>query len=117
MLLSIIARGRAAGYTLKLPTEEKYLKRRNINTRNVNIEIEEAKKWGANLVLPARGMIGNQIFRTILYLGGGKNYFCPTIFSGKGVYADNSRNEKDWFYHLIFAQYLANYKNYERQSD
>lgn len=85
-----------------------YLKSKGIKVKNVNIEIESAEKWGANILLPARGNIGNQIFRSLLFLGGAKNYFCPTIFNNGLCYEDNSRKEKDFFYHLLFAQFLAN---------
>jgi predicted methyltransferase MtxX (methanogen marker protein 4) len=78
-----------------------------IEARNVHIEIEKAKDWGATLLVPARGTIGNQIFRGVVYLGGGKNYLTPTYFPSGGIYEDASRNEKDWFNHLVFASYLA----------
>lgn len=85
----------------------KKLESMGIEAKNVHIEVEKAVEWGATLLVPARGAIGNQIFRGVLYLGNGKNYITPTYFPGKGIYEDNSRNEKDWFPHLIFASYLA----------
>jgi len=84
----------------------KHLEEKGIEAKNVNVEIEKAIEWGANLILPARGTIGNQIFRVLYYLCGGKNLASPTLFKKDTQYIgyeDNSRNETDWFPHLIFA--------------
>ena len=87
----------------------KHLKSLGYYAENVNIEIERAVKF-ANLVIPARGTIGNQIFRAIAYLSHGKILACPTYFPGKLIYEDDSRNEKDWYPHILFAAALANMK-------
>lgn len=86
----------------------KYLNKKNIEAKNVHIEIEKAMEWGANVVLAARGAIGNQIFRVLYYLCKGKIYCCPTIFPSKGIYEDNSRNETDWYPHFVVAAAYAN---------
>jgi len=44
-----------------------------------------------------------------MFFGNGKNKLTPTIFS-KGSYEDNSRNEVDWYPHILFACALANGK-------
>jgi predicted methyltransferase MtxX (methanogen marker protein 4) len=87
----------------------KHLKSLGYTAENVHIEIERAMEF-ANLVLPARGTIGNQIFRAIAYLSKGQILASPTIFPGKLVYEDNSRNEQDYYPHIIFAAALANMK-------
>ena len=87
----------------------KHLKSLGYYAENVNIEIERAVKF-ANLVIPARGTIGNQIFRAIAYLSKGKILACPTYFPGKLIYEDDSRNETDWYPHILFAAALANMK-------
>lgn len=86
-----------------------HLKYLGYSAKNVHIEIEHAVEF-ADLIVPARGTIGNQIFRAVLYLGKGKNIASPTIFPGKLIYEDNSRNEKDWYPHVVFAAALANMK-------
>jgi predicted methyltransferase MtxX (methanogen marker protein 4) len=88
----------------------KHLTEKGIEAKNVHIELELAKEWGANVLLPARGTIGNQIFRAMYYLGRGKVILCPTILTKEHIYEDDSRNERDFYTHLIFAQALANEK-------
>ena len=80
----------------------KHLAEQNIEAKNVHIEIENAVQW-ANIIMAANGTIGNQIFRAVMYLSGGKNLACPTIFSGHGFYEDDSRNEEDWYPHIVGA--------------
>jgi predicted methyltransferase MtxX (methanogen marker protein 4) len=87
----------------------KHLKDQDIEAKNVHIEIENAITW-ANLIIPSNGTIGNQIFRAVIYLGKGKLLACPTIFPKVGMYEDDSRNEKDWFPHLIAASAWASFK-------
>lgn len=89
----------------------KHLKEKGIEAKNVHIEIEKAVEWSANLILPARGNIGNQIFRVLYYLCGGKIYACPTLFKKDDQYIgyeDDSRNETDWFPHIVFASSWVN---------
>ncbi len=85
----------------------KYLQNLGYQARNTHIEIESAVGW-CDILIPARGTIGNQIFRSLLYLGKGKNLATPTYFPGKLIYEDNSRNETDWEPHIIFAAAMAN---------
>jgi len=84
----------------------KHLKDQGYEAKNVHIEIENAVTW-ANLIIASNGTIGNQIFRAVVYLGKGKGLAAPTIFSGHGMYEDDSRNEKDWYSHLIAASAWA----------
>ncbi|EKE15800.1 MAG: hypothetical protein ACD_11C00103G0002 [uncultured bacterium] len=84
----------------------KYLTEKGYEAKNIHIELQNALPW-ANLIAPSNGTIGNQIFRALVLLGGGKNMLTPTIFS-KGSYEDNSRNETDYYSHIVFACALAN---------
>jgi len=86
-----------------------FLEKKGVEARNIHIELQSALPW-ANVVMASNGTIGNQIFRALVLLGGGKNLITPTIFPGKGVYEDNSRNETDWYFHIVFACALANSK-------
>lgn len=83
-----------------------YLNEKGYEAKNIHIELQNALPW-ANIIAPSNGTIGNQIFRSIVLLGGGKNKLTPTIFS-KGAYEDDSRNETDWYPHILFACALAN---------
>lgn len=85
----------------------KELAEKGIEAKNIHIELQSAVPW-ANVVAASNGTIGNQIFRAMVLLGGGKNYITPTIFPGKGIYEDNSRNETDLYNHILFACALAN---------
>lgn len=84
----------------------KHLKDQGYEAKNVHIEIENAITW-ANLIIASNGTIGNQIFRAVVYLGKGKGLAAPTIFPDIGMYEDDSRNEKDWYSHLIAASAWA----------
>jgi predicted methyltransferase MtxX (methanogen marker protein 4) len=85
----------------------KFLEEKGVEAKNIHIELQSAVPW-ANLVMAANGTIGNQIFRALVLLGGGGMYYCPTVFPGKGSYEDNSRNETNWYHHVVFASALAN---------
>ena len=84
-----------------------FLRSKNVEAKNIHIELESSLPW-ANLVAASNGTIGNQIFRALVYLGGWKNLLTPSIFPGYGMYEDNSRNETDWFPHILFASAAAN---------
>lgn len=84
-----------------------FLTKKGIEAKNIHIELQSALPW-ANLIMASNGTIGNQIFRALVFLGGGKNLITPTFFPGKGAYEDNSRNETDYYDHIVFACALAN---------
>jgi len=94
---------REAENLVKLLEEEGY------EAKNIHIELQNALPW-ANLIIPSNGTIGNQIFRALVLLGGGKNLLTPTIFPEKGFYEDNSSNEQDYYSHIIFSCAMANGK-------
>jgi predicted methyltransferase MtxX (methanogen marker protein 4) len=77
--------------------------------KNVHIELEDAVTF-ANIIVPARGTIGCQMWRSMIYFGNNKVLALPTYFPGKLIYEDDSRNEQDWFPHIAFAAALSNLK-------
>jgi predicted methyltransferase MtxX (methanogen marker protein 4) len=85
----------------------KFLQEKGMEAKNIHIELQSAIPW-ANLIIASNGTIGNQIFRVMVFLGGGKTYYCPTFFAGKGGYEDNSRNENNYYHHIVFASAMAN---------
>ncbi|MFA5051972.1 MAG: hypothetical protein WC544_02825 [Patescibacteria group bacterium] len=84
----------------------KYLTKKGYEAKNVHIELENAITW-ANILAPANGTTGNQIFRALVYLGGGAMLTCPTLFSNGMMYEDDSRNEQDWYPHIVAASAWA----------
>lgn len=85
----------------------KFLSDKGIEAQNIHIELQKAVPW-ANVIAASNGAIGNQIFRALVLLGGGKSYFVPSYFSSGYSYEENSRNERDYYYHIMFACSLAN---------
>ena len=83
-----------------------------VDVKNVGIELE--KSVGEyDFILPARGIIGNQIYRTLSFLGGGKILGIPAFDIEKPTvcYEDNSRNEFDYECHIRAAQYWSSIKH------
>lgn len=81
-----------------------------IEAENVGIEIEKSV-GNFNFILPASGLIGNQIFRTLTFLGKGQIYgipaFSPEDDSFQYCYEDNSRNEVAYESHIRAATLWA----------
>lgn len=86
----------------------KHLTDKGVEAKNIHIELQSAIPWGANVIMASNGTIGNQIFRSIVFLGNGANLASPTIFPGVGQYEDNFRNEEDWYSHIVAAAAYAN---------
>lgn len=74
------------------------LKKENFEAKNVAIDLDLAVKDGYNIMIPVNGMVGNQIFRTLLFCGG-KLLSCPAL--GVSYYLENNtRNEVDYEFHV-----------------
>lgn len=89
-----------------------YFRRRGIKAKNYSIEIQAALNEGCNVIVPPNGMVGNQIFRTLVFLGNGKLLMSPRL-NLPHPYEDNSRNETDFESHVRF---LAAWINQRKQS-
>jgi len=76
------------------------LKEEGYDAKNWSIDLNLAIEEGANLIIPANGMVGNQIFRTVLFCGG-KSFGGPRLGLSR-YYGDNSRTEKDFEPHIKF---------------
>lgn len=79
----------------------KYFNEQGIEAKNYNIELDTAIKEGSNLIVPANGMIGNQIFRAI-HACGGRVLICPRV-GLPHVYEDDSRTETDYEWHIKYV--------------
>jgi predicted methyltransferase MtxX (methanogen marker protein 4) len=85
----------------------RHFNKKGITAKNYAIELSTAVEDGCNIIVPPNGMVGNQIFRAVSLIGGGRIVICPRI-NLPHVYEDNSRNEKDFSYHLKWVAAWAN---------
>ncbi len=91
-----------------------YFAKKGIDARNYAIEIETALKDGCNIIVPPNGMVGNQIFRTLVLVGGGK------MLTGSRAnlphpYEDNSRSETDFETHVQWLVAWINGRKFMKQ--
>jgi len=78
------------------------------NAKNWSIDLDLAVKDGCNIIVPVNGLVGNQIFRTILFCGG-RTLAGPRISCSR-AYEDNSKNEKDYSFHVMWLAAWINSK-------
>ncbi|MEK7589863.1 MAG: methyltransferase, partial [Patescibacteria group bacterium] len=88
--------------------------KKEIDAKNYAIEIETALKDGCNIIVPPNGMVGNQIFRTLILVGGGK------LLTGSRAnlphpYEDNSRSETDFENHIRWLAAWINNRKFKKQ--
>ncbi|KKU13579.1 MAG: hypothetical protein UX17_C0013G0006 [Parcubacteria group bacterium GW2011_GWC2_45_7] len=74
------------------------LAKKGYHAKNFSIELDTAVGEGYNIHIPVNGMVGNQIFRVILFCGG-KILAAPRLGLSR-CYEDNSRTEKDFAFHV-----------------
>jgi len=79
-----------------------------MNTKNYNILVEDALADMANILIAPDGITGNLMFRTLVYLGGGRAIGAPLLGIEK-VFVDTSRagNEDDYRAAITLAAALA----------
>lgn len=71
------------------------------------MEYETAVWEGCNLIVPSIGFVGNSWVKSLIYLGDWQVICCPYL-DLRVVYEDGSRNEKDFYWHIIHAVAMAN---------
>ncbi|MCE8426183.1 MAG: methanogenesis marker protein Mmp4/MtxX [Candidatus Methanoperedens sp.] len=76
-----------------------------IDAKNYAILIEDAIKE-ANFIVAPEGISGNLIFRTLVFLGGGKGYGAPILM--EKVFVDTSRVKEDAMRAIMLASALRN---------
>lgn len=86
-----------------------YFKEKGYDSKNYAIELNGAVEDGCNILVPPNGMVGNQWFRALCLIGGGKIVIASRS-NLPHVYEDNSRNEKEFEYHIKWAAAWANSK-------
>ncbi len=75
-----------------------------INATNYSILIEDAIKE-ANFIIAPDGISGNLIFRTLVFLGGGRGYGAAVLMDK--VFVDTSRVKEDAVRAIMFASALV----------
>lgn len=78
------------------------------DAKNWSIDLNPAVEAGCNLLIPANGMVGNQVFRAFL-VSGGKMIAVP-VLGMKHCYEDNSRTERDYEPHVKWLAAWINSK-------
>ncbi|MBA7490651.1 hypothetical protein ES702_01192 [subsurface metagenome] len=92
----------------------KYFKKRGLKAKNYAIELNAAAEEGCNLIVPPNGMTGNQIFRALCLIGGGK-LLTASRANLPHPYEDNSRNEKDFENHVKWLVAWINGQKFKKQ--
>ncbi|MEK7543048.1 MAG: hypothetical protein AAB503_01970 [Patescibacteria group bacterium] len=84
------------------------LKKDGYNAKNWSIDLNPAVEDGCNLLIPVNGMVGNQMFRVLLFCGG--KVLSATRLGLSRCYEDNSRTEKDFVFHVKWLVAMINKK-------
>jgi predicted methyltransferase MtxX (methanogen marker protein 4) len=84
------------------------LKEQGFKAKNWAIDLNPAIEAGSNVICPVNGMVGNQMFRVLLFSGG--KILAATRLGFSRVYEDNSRTEKDFEFHVKWTVAMINKK-------
>ena len=87
-----------------------YLQKKGYDAKEYYFEYETAVWEGCNLIVPSMGLVGNAWLKALLYLGGWELIAANYLDLGV-VYEDGTRNEKDFFWHIVHAIALLNNEN------
>lgn len=88
------------------------LKEKGFEAKNWAIDLNPAIEAGCNVICPVNGMVGNQMFRVLLFCGG--KVLSATRLGLSRIYEDNSRTEKDFEFHIKWIVAMINKKNENR---
>lgn len=86
--------------------------KKGFRAKNWAIDLNPAVEAGANIICPVNGMVGNQMFRVLLFCGG--KILTATRLGLSRLYEDNSRTEKDFFFHVKWLAALINKKRQQQ---
>lgn len=84
-----------------------HLQRQGLDAKEYYFEYETAVWEGRNLIVPSMGLVGNAWIKALLYLGGWALLSCPYLDLSV-VYEDGTRNEKDFYWHIVHAVAMCN---------
>jgi predicted methyltransferase MtxX (methanogen marker protein 4) len=82
------------------------LKKQKFKAKNYEIESNTALKDNCNFIIPPNGMVGNQMFRMLLFSGA--KIMSATRIGLSRLYEDNSRTEKDFEFHVKWLTAMIN---------
>ncbi|KHO47091.1 MAG: Methanogen marker protein 4 [archaeon GW2011_AR5] len=88
------------------------LQKKGYHAKNWAIDLNPAVEEGYNIHIAVNGMVGNQIFRAVLFCGG--KVLAATRFGLSRPYEDNSRTERDFDFHIKWLVALINQKRFSR---
>jgi len=80
----------------------KYLTDKGYNAKEYYMEYETAVWENCNIIVPSIGFVGNSWIKALLYLGDWKLISCNYLDLGV-VYTDGTRNQKNWYWHIVSA--------------
>jgi len=93
-----------------------YLNKNGFYAENVGIELDIAVEKG-NMILPVSGLVGNQVYRSLVFLGKGDVIAVPAFPATSDTlslcYEDNSRNENDYSQHIRAAMAISTVRKNE----
>jgi predicted methyltransferase MtxX (methanogen marker protein 4) len=75
--------------------------------KNYGIDFEIALAENCNIIIEPNGGTGNQVVRSLVFLGALRNYGVP-ILNADRVVIESMRNSEDFSDHLLLAAALAN---------
>lgn len=84
-----------------------YLIDKGYKAKEYYMEYESAVWEGNNLIVPSVGYVGNTWIKALMYLGGWRALAIPYLDLGV-VWEDNSRNEKDYYDHIVHCVAMLN---------
>ena len=84
-----------------------HLASKGFDAKEYFMEYETAVWEHRNLIIPSTGIVGNSWLKSLLYLGGWNLIASPYLDLGV-VYEDGTRNEKDFFWHIVHAVAMCN---------
>jgi len=94
--------------TAKINTELcDYLVNKGYDAKEYYFEYETAVWDKCNLIVPSMGLVGNAWMKALLYLGDWNLLACNYLNLGV-VYEDGTRNEKDFYWHIVHAVAMCN---------
>lgn len=92
-----------------------YFTKEQVEAKNYAIELSTALDEGCNIIVPPNGMVGNQIFRSLCLVGGGRIVAAQRA-NMPHPWEDNSRNEKDFEPHVKWLAAWINGKKMKQNT-
>ena len=82
----------------------------NFTARNSGIDLDISLASEYNIHVPVNGMVGNQLFRALVFCGG--RVLTATRIGFSRPYEDNARSERDFYSHIFWLAAYINKKKF-----